>query len=146
MKQVIYEYADGVQVIVEMSDEEYAKLMGQEQAETSKEYYDEEPQNVGVSTEAALNLKMFEARKQADKEKPPIIKSDKPFSKLIDETLSKVTDSVKEFMDKLGQTDLKPSEISMSFGLSFTAEAGAIVAKASTGTQFKVQLKWKLEK
>ncbi len=39
--------------------------------------------------------------------------------------------------------DLCPQEITMEFGVSFGAEVGAVVSKASGDANFKVSLTWK---
>jgi hypothetical protein len=39
----------------------------------------------------------------------------------------------------------RPDEAEVEFGITLDAEAGAMLAKASTGAQIKVKLKWTIE-
>jgi hypothetical protein len=40
----------------------------------------------------------------------------------------------------------RPNEAEVEFGITLDAEAGAMLAKASTGAQIKVKLKWAIER
>ncbi|MCB0191783.1 MAG: hypothetical protein KDJ65_07555 [Anaerolineae bacterium] len=40
---------------------------------------------------------------------------------------------------------VRPDEAEVEFGINLDAEAGAMLAKASTGAQIKVKLKWTVE-
>ena len=39
----------------------------------------------------------------------------------------------------------RPDEVEVEFGINLDAEAGALLAKASSGAQLKVALKWSIE-
>jgi hypothetical protein len=52
----------------------------------------------------------------------------------------RVADTMSQLEDKA-----RPDEAEVEFGISLDAEAGALLAKASTGAQIKVKLKWTIE-
>lgn len=43
------------------------------------------------------------------------------------------------------ENSFRPDEAEVEFGITLDAEAGAMLAKASTGAQIKVKLKWTVE-
>jgi hypothetical protein len=51
---------------------------------------------------------------------------------------------VAQTMDGL-EDRVRPDEAEVEFGITLDAEAGAMLAKASTGAQIKVKLKWAIE-
>jgi hypothetical protein len=51
----------------------------------------------------------------------------------VSQTINKIEDQV------------RPDEAEVEFGITLDAEAGAMLAKASTGAQIKVKLKWTVE-
>jgi hypothetical protein len=52
----------------------------------------------------------------------------------------RVADTMSHLEDKA-----RPDEAEVEFGITLDAEAGAMLAKASTGAQIKVKLKWTIE-
>lgn len=51
---------------------------------------------------------------------------------------------VSKTMDTL-EDKVRPDEAEVEFGINLDAEAGAMLAKASTGAQITVKLKWNIE-
>ena len=51
---------------------------------------------------------------------------------------------VTKTMDQL-EDKVRPNEVEVTFGINLDAEAGAFLAKASTGAQLAVNLKWSIE-
>ncbi len=52
---------------------------------------------------------------------------------------------VAQTMDQL-EDKVRPDEAEVEFGINLDAEAGALLAKASSGAQLKVTLKWSVER
>jgi hypothetical protein len=61
----------------------------------------------------------------------------------LEAALAQVTPAVNSVTSKL--RDLSPDDLTIEFGLTLTAEAGAIVAKGSAEVHFKVTLAWSKE-
>ena len=62
-------------------------------------------------------------------------------------TLSKTLDNIRpvaeSIIDKLSDLTNRPDEISVEFGVKLSANAGAVLAAASTECNFVIRLKWK---
>jgi hypothetical protein len=54
--------------------------------------------------------------------------------------------SAERFVRMFKHLSEKPSKVEVEFGLKLDAEAGAVVAKASTGAHYKVTLCWESDK
>lgn len=57
------------------------------------------------------------------------------------ERLDSIRDAVTETLTKLGEK-LNPDEITVSFGIKFSAQAGAVIAKTSVEGNLGVQMVW----
>ncbi|HEV2136905.1 MAG TPA: CU044_2847 family protein [Terracidiphilus sp.] len=64
-------------------------------------------------------------------------------SKTFEAAIQNVQRAAEVLVDRLRSLSRKPDEVSVEFGVKLSAEAGAIVAKASTDANFKITLKWK---
>jgi Trypsin-co-occurring domain 1 len=62
-----------------------------------------------------------------------------------EQALSKIRPATEKVITTLGSLIQKPDEIEMEFGFSLSAEAGVIIASASTQANYKVTLRWKGE-
>lgn len=51
---------------------------------------------------------------------------------------------IAQTMDKF-EDKVRPNEAEVEFGITLDAEVGAMLAKASTGAQIKIKLKWTIE-
>ena len=60
-----------------------------------------------------------------------------------DDALEKIHSATESAITKLRNMSEKPNEITMEFGFNFSAEFGAIIAKATTDANYKVTLNWK---
>ena len=60
-----------------------------------------------------------------------------------DDALEKIQTATENAIMKLRNLTQKPDEITMEFGFNFSAEFGAIIAKASADANYKVTLNWK---
>jgi Trypsin-co-occurring domain 1 len=60
-----------------------------------------------------------------------------------DNALEKIHSATESAITKLRNLSEKPNEITMEFGFNFSAEFGAIIAKATTDANYKVTLNWK---
>ena len=60
-----------------------------------------------------------------------------------DEALQKIQVATESAITSLRNLSQKPDEITMEFGFNFSAEFGAIIAKASADANYKVTLNWK---
>ena len=60
-----------------------------------------------------------------------------------DEALQKIQVATESAITSLRNLSQKPDEITMEFGFNFSAEFGAIIAKASAEANYKVTLNWK---
>jgi hypothetical protein len=58
----------------------------------------------------------------------------------LEAALESVTPAAQSILAKLRQA--RPHEITVEFGLTLTAEAGAVLAKTSSGCHLKVTLRW----
>jgi hypothetical protein len=59
--------------------------------------------------------------------------------------LSKIRPATEKVITTLRGLVQKPDEIEMEFGFSMSAEAGVVIASASTEANYKVTLRWKGE-
>jgi hypothetical protein len=59
-------------------------------------------------------------------------------------TIRSMAYRIAQTIDKL-EGKVRPDEAEVEFGITLDAEAGALLAKASTGAQIKVKLKWTVE-
>ena len=59
--------------------------------------------------------------------------------------VDKVTPAVQSLLEKVRHLASEPDEVSVEFGISFSAAAGAIIAKAGVEANFKLTLVWKRE-
>ena len=55
--------------------------------------------------------------------------------------LDAIGDAMKETLDKF--REMNPDEAKISFGISFTAEAGAVIARTALGANLGVELTWR---
>lgn len=56
--------------------------------------------------------------------------------------IRKVAEAVSEQLRELSSSSLAPSETEVEFGVSVTAEAGAVVVKGSAEATFNVRMTW----
>ena len=59
--------------------------------------------------------------------------------------LSKIRPATEKVITTLRGLTQKPDEVEMEFGFSLSAEAGVIIASASTQANYRVTLRWKGE-
>ena len=59
------------------------------------------------------------------------------------DALEKIHSATESAITKLRNLSEKPDEVTMEFGFNFSAEFGAIIAKATTDANYKVTLNWK---
>jgi hypothetical protein len=57
--------------------------------------------------------------------------------------IAQVRPAVEALMSVLGDLSRKPDDVSVEFGVKFTAGADALIAKSSIEGNFKVTLSWK---
>ena len=60
-----------------------------------------------------------------------------------DDAMGKIRDATESAITKLRNLSAQPDEITMEFGFNFSAEFGAIIAKATADANYKVTLNWK---
>jgi hypothetical protein len=60
----------------------------------------------------------------------------------LEAALSEVTPGVAAIMTQLRDLASKPDELGVEFGIKFTAEAGALIAKTALEGNIKISLKW----
>jgi hypothetical protein len=60
-----------------------------------------------------------------------------------EQALSKIRPATEKVISTLRGLAHKPDEIEMEFGFSLNAEAGVVIASASTAANYKVTLRWK---
>ncbi len=60
----------------------------------------------------------------------------------LEAALSEVTPGLGAIIDHVRELANKPDEFSLEFGIKFTAEAGAFIAKTALEGNIKVSLKW----
>ena len=70
----------------------------------------------------------------------PVQESVKRARESLESALGQVTPALKSVADRL--RDLSPDELTVEFGLTLTAEAGAIVARGRTDVHFTITLAW----
>jgi NTP-dependent ternary system trypsin peptidase co-occuring protein len=56
------------------------------------------------------------------------------------EHLDAIRDAMEEALDKF--REMNPEEAKISFGISFSAEAGAVIARTALGANIEVELTW----
>jgi Trypsin-co-occurring domain 1 len=56
------------------------------------------------------------------------------------ERIGSIRDAVREALKEL--REINPDEVTVSFGIKFTAEAGAVIAKTSVEGTFGVEMAW----
>jgi NTP-dependent ternary system trypsin peptidase co-occuring protein len=62
-----------------------------------------------------------------------------------EQALSKIRPATEKVIATLRDLIQKPDEVEMEFGFSLSAEAGVIIASASTQANYRVTLRWKGE-
>ncbi len=62
-----------------------------------------------------------------------------------EQALSKIRPATEKVITTLRGLIQKPDEVEMEFGFSLNAEAGVIIASASTEANYKVTLRWQRE-
>ena len=62
-----------------------------------------------------------------------------------EQALSKIRPAIEKVIAMLRGLIQKPDEVEMEFGFSLSAEAGVIIASASTQANYRVTLRWKEE-
>ena len=62
-----------------------------------------------------------------------------------EQALSKIRPATEKVITTLRGLIQKPDEVEMEFGFSLSAEAGVIIASASTQANYRVTLRWKGE-
>jgi hypothetical protein len=62
-----------------------------------------------------------------------------------EQALSKIRPATEKVITTLRSLIQKPDEVEMEFGFSLSAEAGVIIASASTQANYRVTLRWKGE-
>jgi hypothetical protein len=60
-----------------------------------------------------------------------------------DDAMGKIHAATESAISKLRNLSAQPDEITMEFGFNFSAEFGAIIAKATAEANYKVTLNWK---
>jgi hypothetical protein len=60
----------------------------------------------------------------------------------LEEALSAVMPGVNALTERLQDLARKPDEFGLEFGIKFTAEAGALIAKTALEGNIKVSIKW----
>ena len=60
-----------------------------------------------------------------------------------EQALSKIRPATEKVITTLRNLIQKPDEVEMEFGFSLSAEAGVIIASASTQANYRVTLRWK---
>ena len=64
----------------------------------------------------------------------------------LSQAITVVRVSAETFIKMINCLSDKPSKVEVEFGLKLDAEAGPVVAKASTGAHYKVTLCWELNR
>jgi hypothetical protein len=60
-----------------------------------------------------------------------------------DDAMVKIHTATESAISKLRNLSAQPDEITMEFGFNFSAEFGAIIAKATAEANYKITLNWK---
>ena len=64
--------------------------------------------------------------------------------------LSKVLESIKPLVNaiykQVEDVAVRPQEVAVEFGMKFNAQVGVVLAKATTGANMTIKLKWNLDK
>ena len=64
----------------------------------------------------------------------------------VEDALQRLTKPLKAVVAKFREmAEPRPQQVEVEFGFTFNAEVGFVVAKGSTGANFKVKLSWKDE-
>ncbi len=63
-------------------------------------------------------------------------------SQSFEDSVSKVMPAIDGLLDRVRGLASAPDEISVEFGINFSASAGAIIAKAGVEANFKIAFKW----
>jgi Trypsin-co-occurring domain 1 len=63
--------------------------------------------------------------------------------KTFDAAVAQIRPGVEALMAQLGDLTAKPEQVSLEFGIKFTADANALIAKTSVEGNVKVTLTWK---
>lgn len=64
----------------------------------------------------------------------------------VEDALQRLERPLKAVVEKLREmAKPRPQQVEVEFGFTFSAEVGFVVAKGSTGANFKVKLSWKDE-
>jgi len=67
-----------------------------------------------------------------------LVTADKTFEQAFD----RLRPAAAAIIEKFGSMDHRPEEIEIEFGVSLSAEAGAIIAKTSGEANFRIALRW----
>jgi hypothetical protein len=67
-----------------------------------------------------------------------VVKANESFESALD----RVRWAAEGLLDRLTSLTRPPDEVAVEFGVKLNAETGAVIAKASTEANFKVNLKW----
>jgi len=67
-----------------------------------------------------------------------VVKANETF----DAALDRVRYAAETMLDRLTSLTRPPDEVAVEFGVKLNAETGAVIAKASTEANFKINLKW----
>src|SRR5579871_781424 len=67
-----------------------------------------------------------------------VVKANETF----DAALDRVRYAAESMLDRLTSLTRPPDEVAVEFGVKLNAETGAVIAKASTEANFKINLKW----
>jgi hypothetical protein len=68
-----------------------------------------------------------------------VVKANQSFAMALDN----VEQAAQSVIDRLRSLSTAPDEIEVEFGVKLNAEAGAVIAKASSEAHFQIGLKWK---
>jgi|HubBroStandDraft_1064217.scaffolds.fasta_scaffold00074_7 hypothetical protein len=60
----------------------------------------------------------------------------------LESALSEVMPGVNALIGRLQELDSEPDEFGLEFGIKFTADAGALIARTSVEGNIKVSIKW----
>ena len=66
-------------------------------------------------------------------------------SATFESALQTVRSAAEGILNQLRSLQQPPDEVAVEFGVKMSAEAGAVIAKASTEANFKINLTWKKE-
>ena len=114
MKQIIYKYADGVEVLVDIDEEEF----------------EEEYELLAAGTEKAGALARIPSKEIAEK-----------FKDLLKKNIDKILMALKDNFDRLNEK-LGTSSAQVEFSISVKGEKNLVISKFAGEAQFKITLTW----